>query len=351
MTVAAKPLTDRARRTRASGNASGVAESARNLHAYVDALRQLGYDADGLLRHAGLHAADLEDPDGWIPCGAVGAVFGAAFAQRPLRNAGLQIALKTSIGAFPLIDYLVLTSDTVGAGLQQLARCFRLVTSGVSLECRADETPIRAVYEGGPGGSLQHEFGIALCLRHLRSETNGAFRAEYASFAHCPDDVAEFERALDCPVRVRASWNGWAMSREVWNLPLRRRDPILRELLERQATAALDRQPSTSGVALDVRRTLISRLTTGDTSIEAIARALAVSVRSLQRRLAEEGQSYQALVDATRREAAERYLSDSALSIAEVGFLLGYSEAAAFHRAFKRWTGVTPQQFRRDYRR
>ena len=78
-----------------------------------------------------------------------------------------------------------------------------------------------------------------------------------------------------------------------------------------------------------------------------VARALGVSVRSLQRRLAEEGRSYHGLVDETRKDAAERYLSNSSLSIGEVAFLLGYSEAAAFHRAFRRWSGATPQEFRR----
>ena len=67
---------------------------------------------------------------------------------------------------------------------------------------------------------------------------------------------------------------------------------------------------------------------------------------SLQRKLAEAGLSYQELVDATRKTAASEYLSNATLSIGEVGYLLGYSEPAAFHRAFKRWHGVAPQVFR-----
>jgi AraC-like DNA-binding protein len=85
----------------------------------------------------------------------------------------------------------------------------------------------------------------------------------------------------------------------------------------------------------------------GETRIEAVARVLAVSVRSLQRRLAEAGLSYQQLLEDTRRAAAAQYLSDPALSIGEVGYLLGYSEPAAFHRAFKRWHGVPPLAYRK----
>ena len=77
---------------------------------------------------------------------------------------------------------------------------------------------------------------------------------------------------------------------------------------------------------------------------------MGTSVRSLQRRLTYLGSRYQGVLDSIRREAAGQYLSDRALSISEVGYLLGYSEPAAFHRAFKRWHGSTPQEFRLAHR-
>jgi AraC-like DNA-binding protein len=106
------------------------------------------------------------------------------------------------------------------------------------------------------------------------------------------------------------------------------------------------RLPETNDVVSDLRRILITRLAQGHSDIESVARSTATSVRSLQRRLAAAGTTYQVLLDSTRREAAGRYLADRALSVSEVGYLLGYSEPAAFHRAFKRWYGSTPQEFR-----
>jgi AraC-like DNA-binding protein len=100
----------------------------------------------------------------------------------------------------------------------------------------------------------------------------------------------------------------------------------------------------------DLRRILLSRLPQGDSNIESVARSMGTSVRSLQRRLTYRGSSYQDVLDSIRREAAGQYLSDRALSISEVGYLLGYSEPAAFHRAFKRWHGSTPQEFRLAHR-
>jgi AraC-like DNA-binding protein len=101
------------------------------------------------------------------------------------------------------------------------------------------------------------------------------------------------------------------------------------------------------GLPLEVRRALASRVGRGDTRIQTIARILATSPRSLQRRLAAADVSYQELLDLSRKDAAERYLAESPLSISEVAHLLGYSEPAAFNRAFRRWHHQTPQAFRR----
>jgi AraC-like DNA-binding protein len=117
--------------------------------------------------------------------------------------------------------------------------------------------------------------------------------------------------------------------------------------LERQAAALASRQPADGDVRDEVRSVLSTQATTGDMRIDAVARVLAVTPRTLQRRLAKVGTSSETLRDDARRQAAETYLSDPTLSITEVTYLLGYSEPTAFHHAFRRWhRGVTPQAFR-----
>ena len=81
-------------------------------------------------------------------------------------------------------------------------------------------------------------------------------------------------------------------------------------------------------------------------TLERTAHALGMSPRTLRRRLADEGTTFSNLLAEVRRDLAQRYLGDRALSIAEVAFILGFSEASAFHRAFRRWTNTTPRQFR-----
>src|SRR5262249_49927667 len=143
------------------------------------------------------------------------------------------------------------------------------------------------------------------------------------SFVHSPDDAAGFERILGCPVTPNATWSGISLPSELFRLPLRRRDPILRQVLEGHANEILARLPARSGLALEVQRTLTSRVAGGDTRIQSIGREFAMSARTLQRRLADEGISYQKLLDAARKAAAGRYVSESTLAICEIAYLLG----------------------------
>jgi AraC-like DNA-binding protein len=320
------------------------------LRVFVSGLARLGYETATLLSAAGVTAEQLEDPDGRVPCMSIPAVISHAMRTRPVKNLGIKVAAQTPIGAFQLLDYLIVTSENVGKGMQQLARYLRLSEAPFSVEIYDNEDPIRLAYVGIQD-LFTAEFEIALAIFHLARETEARLQPEYVSFTQAPDDVGEAEQLLGCPVRVEMPWLGLALSREHWELRLRRRDAALQSVLLRAAKEVAARIPEGNDSVADLRRMLLSRLAQGDSDIESVARSMATSVRSLQRRLAGTGTTYQELLDATRREAASQYLITRALSISEVGYLLGYSEPAAFHRAFKRWHGSTPQEFRLAHRR
>ena len=131
---------------------------------------------------------------------------------------------------------------------------------------------------------------------------------------------------------------------------MRRRESLLRRLLETQADQILAQLPPRTGLAERVQRALARDLDARSKGVDAIARQLAMSSRTLQRRLASESVSYQQLLDAARKEAARRFLAEPSLAISEVAYFVGYSEPAPFHRAFKRWYGVTPEAFRQTQR-
>jgi AraC-like DNA-binding protein len=310
----------------------------------LDGLERLGHDRARLLAAAGLSDEALADPDTQVPCTVAERLVGQACQERPRVNLALELATVTPLGAYPLIDYLAVSSRTVGEGLAQVARYYALLDVPGSLELRASDDPIEVRYGGQ--ASFGVEYSVALCLLHLARESEGRARARVVRFMHRPGDARAYEQALGCPVEVGAEWNGFAMSRETWRLPMRRRDPILLSVLERHAEDVLTRRPRSDDAVEQVRHALARGLTSGEGAIAPIARSLALTPRTLQRRLAASGTTFQRVLEETRREAAIRHLEHSELSIAEIAFVLGYSEPAAFHRAFRRWQGATPRDFR-----
>jgi AraC-like DNA-binding protein len=343
MTRSDNRVTRRATRTNAAE--AGDPHDVREVRGMLRCLEELGYDLDGLLASAGLKRTDVEDPNTYLSPAACTAVFASARRERRIPNLALQLALRTPVGATPLLDYLIVSSDSVGQGLERLVRYLRLVNPAVRLAIRDGRDPVRVVIERS-SGPFETELTVALSIVRFRQETGNQLAASLASFSHEPDDVNDFARQLKCPVRSRASWNGWALSKSSMRIPLERRDPALRGWLERQASEILARLPADGDVRDEVRSVLSTQVTAGDVQIDVVARRLATTPRTLQRRLARAGTSFEALCDDARRKAAETYLRDTTLSIAEVTYLLGYSEPAAFHRAFKRWHGKTPLAFR-----
>ena len=175
MTARADRLTKRAK---TAGSASSVRSSypASSARVFVDALERLNYSVESLLCDAGICRADLDEPDARIPCELWGAMFRQALALRPMKNVGVRLATVTPFGAFPLIDYLIATSQNVGEGLTRLAYYLRLVEARPVPVLREDEDPIRVLLEG-PDTPFSAEFTVTINLLLYREETNGRFHA------------------------------------------------------------------------------------------------------------------------------------------------------------------------------
>jgi AraC-like DNA-binding protein len=312
----------------------------------LSALDRVGHNVAALLAAAGLRAADFDDPDGRVACSAMGALFAAAQAARPGEALSLRLAQETTLGAYPLLDYLIVTSSTVGEGMRRYARHAQLTGAPLVIALHEEERPIR-VEIGMPGSDA--DYSVLLALFHLGREVPG-FRADYVSFTGPCADASAYEATLGYPVRSGADWSGFAVSASTWSLPFRRRDPVLQAVLEQHAAEVLARIPARRDVVDDVRRVLARRVSGGDTRLASVARELGASTRTLQRRLAEAGAAFQAVLDECRLAAAERHLQDASLSIAEIAWLVGYSEPSAFDRAFRRWRGVAPLVYRRRAR-
>lgn len=145
-----------------------------------------------------------------------------------------------------------------------------------------------------------------------------------------------------CPLRTRAPENALLFARTDAMLPLPTAQRQLADVHERIADARL-RQLNSGPTGHRVCAMIAKRLPHGEPSRAEIALALATSERTLQRRLKDEGASYQQLLDKTRRDLAAAYLDRDDLSLADVAYLLGFRDQSGFFRAYRRWFGTPPR--------
>lgn len=164
-------------------------------------------------------------------------------------------------------------------------------------------------------------------------------------FAAPPDEVADaLAQQLGAPLQFDAPVTAAHFDAALLQEAIPSSDPAQLPLLVRHAEALLAAREAP--LAAQVQALLRTLLAKGESRIEAVAAQLATSPRTLQRRLAGEGQRFQALLDATRRELAAQYLRDPSLSLTEIAFLLGYAEQSSFSHAHRAWHGCTPQAWR-----
>jgi AraC-like DNA-binding protein len=171
---------------------------------------------------------------------------------------------------------------------------------------------------------------------------------EAVYFRHpAPEQTAAYREVFGGPVRFGAPVDAVLVARACLDAPLREADSALASILERHVQLLLGDRAGAPTLQGRIARLLGSELAGGRPGSTPIARRLNMSPRTLRRLLHDEGTTFRDVVSEVRRELAFRYLRDPEVPIGEVAFLVGFSDANAFHRAFKRWTGRTPGEFRR----
>jgi len=316
------------------------------------AARERGAEPNALAAHAEFDSSLGGDPDARIPLRVETLLWDEAARLTGDNAFGLHAAEGLRPGVFDVVDYAVRTAPTLRVSLERLARYNRLVHDAAVFNLVEDGDAVRVEHSlRGVNQSLHAtEFTLA-SLVVVGGQIRGLpICPLQATFRHAAaGSMPEYLRVLGVEPSFLANDNTLTFSRELLERPLSTTDPLLSRVIERHAEALLARRPiPVETAAARVRRLLCETLGRDEaaSTLSGLSQRLRMSERSLQRRLADEGQTFDALLDELRHELALRYLADKTLAIAEVAFLLGYSEPSAFHRAFKRWTGKTPTQAR-----
>ncbi|WP_394844929.1 AraC family transcriptional regulator [Pendulispora brunnea] len=317
-----------------------------------------GEKSAALERAFGLPLDWREDQRLTVPLGVIRDLTESAEHLIADPHIGLRLGTSHKRGDFGIMEFAARSAPTFGAGIERLSKYQRLLNNFVSFESdvRKDEFVISHSIPGDPFGTGRHghEYTMSVMLNMIRDVTQTPIVPKAVRFAHARSSgtlpLQEFfgtER-----VEFDQGINTLTFPIELVDLPLVTADAELLALLDGVAERDLQAAPfwgddGERDWVISVRNHIVETLKRGETpSIEDAADAHHMSVRTLQRRLDEMGCIFAKLVDDVRRELSFIYLQDTRLRVRDVATRLGYAEVGPFVRAFRRWTGDTPRQYR-----
>lgn len=326
---------------------------AKAVEKIVNASAAHGVEPERLYAAVKLDPSVLLDPDNRIPFAQLVALYEKAAELTADDNFGLHLGQRINPTAFDVVGYCALNSPTLGAAFARVARYHSIWTDGAlfTVETANDMSAIVYSYADTSIHNHRHdaEMTLATVTTLCRSIASPDFAPTSVEFQHdAPPNPKEHLQLFRCPIDFRAPSNKLTFASGFLALPIAKADASLCAVLDRHAEELLAKFPPQHSLVDQVRSIIAAELRGGDPSLERVADQLNLTPRTLQRKLQDVRTSHNELLDQMRRQLAMRYLREHEMAICEVAYLLGFSESSSFHRAFKRWTGVTPKEFRKQ---
>jgi len=340
--------------------ASSASDSATSLGSWARAIKmvldQRGLDGAELCRQAGIDPSST-NAETRLPLAATKQLWQLAVQATADEALGLHVASAVKPSTFLVMELSLNASGSLAEMFQQLVRFFRIVTDAAEMSFTRHENEYQLRVDVSsqvvqPADESIDAF-MSLFVRMCRARLGRDFIPRHLYLCRSePRDINAFVRVLRAPVTFGSTQNMLVLDRASCERQLddgnaelaQHGDDIIRQYLARTQLASSNAR----SIALDVETVLIEMLPLGEPDQQTVARQLSLSTRSLQRKLAAEGQTWKQLLEATRHKLALHYLRNTTHSIVDVACLLGYSDSANFTRACRRWEGKTPSAIRRE---
>jgi AraC-like DNA-binding protein len=311
-------------------------------------LRARGIDPVPVFAEAGLTPASFSDPDNVVPYATLGRLVAASARATRLPDWGLRVGAETGVSALGIIGVLVQNSPDVGSALRNLVEHLHLHDRGASPTFEIERGTAMLGYMIHQSGveAVDHiaDAAIAIACNTMRGMCGAAWAPTSVLLMHRePADTLPFRRFFRAPVQFGADRNALTFPVRWLAHPLPGADEGLRRMLERQI---LEFGVKETGSVDHMRRVLRTLLHTGEATEERLAHLFAMHRRTVNRRLQAQGTTFRKLVDEVRYDVARHLLESSELPVIDIAGMLNYADASAFTRAFRRWSGTTPAQWR-----
>jgi AraC-like DNA-binding protein len=316
----------------------------------LQSVRGADLNADELLANVGLSSSLLQVPQARVSAKHYGALWRAIAAALDDEFFG-QDSRRMKVGTFAMLCHSVLNCKTLGQALDRSLRFYALILDDISGTAERDAKEARIVLHEAPGVSRRvfaHElllmllYGVSCWLVGRRIPI---LRTEF-SYAE-PAHSAEYRLMYCAELHFNRPHTLLAFEAGYLDLPVVQNERSAKEFLRTAPESILLKYKNGSSLTARVRRRLRQFLPGTVPDFEQLADEMSMTPATMRRRLHEEGESYQSIKDQLRRDLAISYLSHSKRSVMDIALELGFSERSAFHRAFRKWTGASPGEFRR----
>jgi AraC-like DNA-binding protein len=315
-----------------------------------------GINSEPLLEEAGLTVEQIDDRGARLSVQRQIRFLDLAAGAVQDELLGFHLAKTCDLRELGLLYYVAASSQTLGEGLSRLARYTSINNEALCVQYFEGKKKVRMIvdYIGVPRHSDRHqiEFCLTILMRLCRHLTQSRLVPTRVRIAHRRDRaLSKLAAFLGSEIEFNAECDEVAFDGAITSMPLLSADPYLNELLIAFCEEAMSRRRKTRGTfESKVENAVAPLLPHGRVGVGEIARRLGMSHRTFARQLASEGLTFTGLLETLRVELARTYLSDPALPISQIAWLLGYREVSAFTHAFKRWTGRTPSEMRSTLR-
>jgi AraC-like DNA-binding protein len=308
-----------------------------------------GLDTDELLRSTGITPAMLHAPQARVSASVFSALWLGVARLLDDELFG-QDTRRMKVGSFAMMCQALVHCKTLHIALQRMTRFFNLLLDDYQCSLAEDGKSARLLIRErhrpsphifGHEALLIMQYGVACWLVGRRIPV---LSAEF-SYPE-PERSAEYHVMYSPHVHFDAAATSLNFDRACLDLPVIQNEQTLKEFLRGAPGNIVLKYKNTTGLSAQIRRKLRAAARTEWPDFDTFAQGLHMAPSTLRRRLEEEGQSFQAIKDQLRRDMAIDYLSHSSRSVLEIAAELGFAEPSAFHRAFKKWTGASPGEYR-----
>jgi AraC-like DNA-binding protein len=331
----------------------GQASSIGSAVILVDrALRTYGINPEALFQKAGIDFKEATMPGARLDSADLYELYRVSVEVTGDPCFGLKVSEQLQPANLHGLGFAWLASDNLFNALERLVRFSKLINNVARFRLELTEQTIELIaYDldklpDHPDSVIDSI--MAIFLKMCRITAGSSFNPIRLDLAHSPPVCSKvFDLVFRAPIRFNAADNRLCFDRASLEASLPSSNPELARINDQSVIDYLARFDR-DNVSIQVRTRIIEQLPAGTPRQAIIAKELNISLRSMQRKLKAEGTSFNSLIDGTRRELAMYYIRETHRPLGEISYLLGFSEPSNFTRAFRRWAGTSPQDFRND---